>query len=224
MSADSARRSAPDRRDGPGLPGRVEYLLPTEAPASHARWRLDPDRAVLLVHDMQAYFVRIYPDGSPLLDGLVANIRTLRRRCDELGVPVFYTAQQPHADVRDRGLQADVWGPGMRASAEDTDLLAALAPAEGHEVLRKWRYSAFQRSPLEPMMRARGRDQLVVTGIYANIGCLLTAADAFMRDIQPFFPADATADFSLARHLAAVDYVGQHCGQTLLTSDLLQAL
>ena len=30
------------------------------------------------------------------------------------GIPVFFTAQEGNQDRRDRGLQADLWGPGMR--------------------------------------------------------------------------------------------------------------
>jgi len=203
------------------LPDVVEYPLPREMPASRASWSFDANRAVLLIHDMQQYFLRIYGPNSPLIMEVADRIVAIRDRCDTLGIPVFYCAQVPHSDPRDRGLQADFWGPGMRTDEEDTDILARVAPGEGHEVLRKWRYSAFQRSPLHPMMVARDRDQLVVTGIYANIGCLLTAADAFMRDIQPFLIGDAVADFSEERHMSALEYVSEHCGMVMTTADLL---
>ncbi len=213
---------------GPLAPGRlpkvVDYVMPDDVPHSRARWPLEPTRAALLIHDMQAYFLRIYPAGSELIDGVVARIRALRTRCDELGIPVFYTAQFPHQDVRDRGLQADLWGPGMRPDASETEIVEALRPLGSHEVLRKWRYSAFQRSPLEPMMTARRRDQLIVVGVYAQIGVLLTAADAFMRDVRPFVVADAVADFSADRHRAALEYVGQHCGIVTRANDLLETL
>jgi isochorismate hydrolase len=43
-----------------GLPTVPAYALPTEAeiPASRAQWTLQRDRAALLVHDMQRYFMR----------------------------------------------------------------------------------------------------------------------------------------------------------------------
>lgn len=206
------------------LPTVAEYDLPSDVPPCRVTWKADPGRVALLIHDMQRYFLRVFPKGSSLVRRVSGNIRALRDRCDALGIPVFYTAQTPHRDSRDRGLQADLWGPGLGADPSDSDIIPPLVPGEGHEVLRKWRYSAFQRSALHPMMIARGRDQLIVTGIYAHIGCLLTAADAFMRDVQPFFPADAVADFSLQRHRSAVEYVGQNCGRTLLTSELLNSL
>lgn len=207
------------------LPSVLEYELPNHASGfCRANWSLEADRTALLIHDMQNYFLRIFDPDGPMIGALVANILRLRDRCDDLGIPVFYTAQRPHADPRDRGLQADFWGPGMGNEPNDTEVVPPLAPKEGHETLRKWRYSAFQRSPLHSMLVARGRDQLIITGIYAQIGCLLTAADAFMLDVQPFFPVDAVADFSLPRHQAAVEYVAQTCGRTLTTSELLEQL
>ncbi|MCG8468292.1 MAG: isochorismatase family protein [Gemmatimonadetes bacterium] len=206
------------------LPVVEEYDLPREFLPSRAHWALEADRVALLIHDVQRYFLRIYPPGSRLIAEVLRNVAALRKRCDELGIPVFYTAQTPHQDPRERGLQADLWGPGMGADPEDAEIASDVSPGEGHEVLQKWRYSAFQRSTLHSTMTADGRDQLIVTGVYANIGCLLTAADAFMRDVQPFFIVDAVADFTAARHVAAVDYVAQHCGQTMFTSELLGRL
>lgn len=209
-----------------GLPQVPAYPLPREVdlPVARASWTLQPSRAALLVHDMQRYFVRPFPVGQTPIAPVVDNIARLVTHCRSIGIPVFYTAQTVNQDRRDRGLQADLWGPGMSDATEHQPILPALAPKSTDHVLVKHRYSAFQRSNLEALMRVRGRDQLVICGIYAHIGCLLTAADAFMRDIEPFFAADAVADFSREKHDMALAYVAAVCGIPRTTDQLVAAL
>ncbi len=210
----------------PGLPTIAAYELPRadELPKARAPWKLECERAALLIHDMQNYFLRIFPSDASPVTPVIANIAALAKAARAAGVPVFYTAQEGNQDRRDRGLQADLWGPGMSGAPEHQPIVAALAPEAGDFVLEKHRYSAFQRSNLETLMRARGRDQLVVCGVYAHIGCTLTAADAFMRDIEPFLAADALADFSRAKHDLALSYVADVCGVPLATAQILEVL
>lgn len=209
-----------------GLPTIAPYPLPGagEVPAARGKWRLEAGRAALLVHDMQRYFLARFDAGETPLAPAVANLARLLERCRALGVPVFYTAQRGNQDRRDRGLQADLWGPGMRAVDEHEAMIDALAPADGDHVLVKHRYSAFQRSNLEAMMRARGRDQLLVTGVYAHIGILSTATEAFQRDIETFIAADAVADFSRADHDMALAWIARTCGVPLATETILETL
>ncbi|GAA5235839.1 isochorismatase family protein [Verticiella sediminum] len=209
-----------------GLPRIPIYPLPTEdeIPASRAPWRADPARAALLVHDMQRYFLAPYAaDASPLAPA-VANIVRLIERARSLRMPVFYTAQAGNQDRRDRGLQADLWGPGMSAVPEHQAIIPELSPRQEDFVLVKHRYSAFQRSNLEHLMRVRGRDQLIVCGVYAHIGCMATAAEAFQRDIEPFLVADAVADFNREDHDMALKWVAGRCGVALSTQALIAAL
>lgn len=208
------------------LPRIPPYDLPlaSELPPAQVPWRPEIGRAILLIHDMQNYFVQAFtPDRAPVAP-LVTHILALRDHCDHVGIPVFYSAQPGRQDPRDRGLQTDFWGPGMTDSPACRDIVAALAPRDTHQVLTKWRYSAFQRTNLEPMMRARGRDQIIVCGLYAQIGCLLTAADAFMRDIQPFLVADAVADFSRENHDMALSYAAGRCARVCTVAALIDLL
>ncbi len=208
------------------IPTIKPYPLPTagELPVARGQWRPETARLALLVHDMQRYFLAAFdPDAAPLAPA-IANLARLIAHARARGIPVFYTAQRGNQDRRDRGLQADLWGPGMRATAEHEAVIDALAPAEGDHVLVKHRYSAFQRSNLERMMRARGRDQLLLTGVYAHIGVLSTATDAFQRDIETFVAADAVADFSRADHDLALHWIARTCGVPMTTDDLLETL
>lgn len=209
-----------------GLPRIANYDLPGEAELAPPRvsWSLQPDRAALLIHDLQNYFVEAFEQPSPLIARVIDHITALRAQCDRAGVPVIYSAQPGQQDPRDRGLQSDFWGPGMGADPSHRDIDPRVAPRQSDILLTKWRYSAFQRTTLEPMLRARGRDQLIVTGVFAHIGCLLTAADAFMRDIQPFFVSDGVADFSRERHDSAVAYAGDRCATVTTTARAIAAL
>jgi bifunctional isochorismate lyase/aryl carrier protein len=208
------------------LPTIAPYAVPAEAelPASRADWTPEPARAVLLVHDMQRYFVAAYARDEEPLATVVPNIRRLCATARELGVPVVFSAQPGNQSPEERQLLTDLWGPGLRAVPSEQDIISELEPVDGDVRLTKWRYSAFQRTELRAMLARWGRDQLLVTGIYAHIGCLMTACEAFMQDVQPFFVADAVADFSLEEHRMAVRYAARRCGVVTTTEAALGRL
>lgn len=208
------------------IPAIASYPMPgAEAqPDNRVSWTPDPKRAVLLIHDMQQYFLNKYATDQAPIPELIDKVARIREAASAAGVPVVYTAQPTDQPDGDRALLNDFWGPGLPAAPEQYPIVAALAPEEGDTVLTKWRYSAFQRSPLRELMREQGRDQLIICGIYAHIGCMATALEAFMQDVQPFFVLDAVADFSLDEHLMAINYVARRCGVTLTADGVCAAL
>ena len=204
-----------------GIPPIEPYPLPvrTTLPRNVARWEPDPERAVLLVHDMQRFFVDPLPD--PLRAALVENITTLRKRCAAADLPVAYTAQPGRMSEQERGLLKDFWGPGMQTSAAHREIVSEVAPEDGDWVFTKWRYSAFFRSDLLARIRRAGRDQLILCGVYAHLGVMATALDAFTRDIQPFVVADAVGDFSARDHESVLRFVADRCGVVLPLEEVL---
>ncbi|TXH42970.1 MAG: isochorismatase family protein [Burkholderiaceae bacterium] len=207
------------------IPRIAPYVMPAQWPASRVQWPLQAHRAALLVHDMQAYFLDFYDTAQAPVPTLLAHVRQLIDQAHALGIPVFFSAQPHQQSPEQRGLLQAMWGPGLTTHApEVAQIHPAVAPAPGDVVLTKWRYSAFQRSDLAERLDALDRDQLLVCGVYAHIGCLMSAAEAFMKDIQPFFVADALADFSAQEHAQALDYVAQRCGRVLGTAQALAEL
>ncbi|KQB84798.1 isochorismatase family protein [Corynebacterium lowii] len=206
------------------LPTSIAYEMPLEDTAHPAvEWSLDPQRSALLIHDMQRHFLRPFVAGEQPVTALVENTRRLVEAARAAGIPVFYTAQPADQPTDKRGLLTDLWGPGMTGDSQGAEIIAELAPQEGEVVLTKWRYSAFARSDFEEQLRATGRDQLVISGVYARIGCSVTAVDAFMRDVQPFLVADAVADFCREDHHQAVQWVAACVGEVTDTAAVLSA-
>ncbi|CAG7594871.1 Isochorismatase [Paenibacillus solanacearum] len=208
------------------LPTILPYSMPVAAdlPPNRASWTADPRRSVLLVHDMQAYFLNVFAaDQSPVTE-LLAHIQALLAQCRKLGIPIVYTAQPGEQSREERGLLFDFWGEGINKAPHLKYIVPELMPAEGDIVLDKWRYSAFRKSNLAERMKEIGRDQLIISGIYAHIGCLMTASEAFMQDIQAFMVADALADFSLENHTMAITYAANRCAVVLTTEQTLAQL
>jgi isochorismate hydrolase len=200
------------------IPRIASYPMPVQWPDSRVQWPLQPHRAALLVHDMQSYFLDFYDVAQAPVPTLLAHVRQLVDQAHALGIPVFYSAQPHQQSAQQRGLLQSMWGPGLTSHPpEAAHIHPAVAPADGDVVLTKWRYSAFQRSDLAERLDALERDQLLVCGVYAHIGCLMSAAEAFMKDIQPFFVADALADWRVEclerLEAAKIELEWQHGGE-----------
>jgi len=208
------------------IPKISPYPMPTAGvfPLNRVDWQVYPERAALLIHDMQNYFLNFFDVQTSPIPDLLQTVMAVRDCCRSEGIPVFYTAQPADQSEAERGLLNDFWGPGLNAQPKQAGIPEILKPSESERVLTKWRYSAFQRTELQSLLNQTGRDQLIICGVYAHIGCLMTACDAFMNDIQPFLVGDAIVDFSLNHHHMAMNYVAQRCGMTVSSQGLMEML
>lgn len=208
------------------IPSLPSYAMPQaqEFPENRVQWQPTTKRTVLLVHDLQEYFVQFFDISKAPIPELLQNSAQLIEHCRKIGIPVVYTAQPGDQDPKDRALLTDFWGPGLKADNQLTQIMPTLAPKSGDTILTKWRYSAFKRTPLQQLMQDWQRDQLLICGVYAHIGCLMSAAEAFMLDIQPFLIGDALADFSRQEHLDTLNYVAKRCGAVSSVQSVLSTL
>lgn len=207
------------------IPKLSSYAMPptTTFPKGKVAWPFEPERAVLLIHDMQRYFLDFYPDGAPIVAQLLTNVARLKRHCRVLGMQAIYTAQPIDQAPEDRGLLNDMWGPGIDNKPDLKDIAEGIRPNEDDIVLKKWRYSAFQKSDLASMMTGWKKDQILICGVYGHIGCLMTAANAFMLDIKPFVVGDAIADFTRDDHLMTLSYTAALLGRVTSVEEVVRS-
>lgn len=181
---------------------------------------MDPSRAVLLVHDMQKYFVS--PFSADMRGTLLEHCHQLNQWSKNQEVPVYFTAQPGSMTEQQRGLLKEIWGPGMSAAPEDRELCHEFGPVSPEQILTKWRYSAFFQTDLLDRIRQQGRDQLILCGVYAHVGVLVTAIEAYSNDIETFLVADAVGDFSLRHHRMAMEYAAGRCAVVTTTGEVVQ--
>ncbi len=76
----------------------------------------------------------------------------------------------------------------------------------GDETVLKRRYSAFipGTCDLEPMLKSRGIDTVLIVGTLTNVCCESSARDAMMLDFRTVMVSDACATTSLEEHNASL--------------------
>lgn len=204
------------------IPKLISYSLPTkkELPSNKVYWTIDTHRSVMLIHDMQKYFCNFFDTNNYKLQKFIDNIILLRKFCRIYNIPIIYTIQ-PYQDKKKRALLSDMWGKGLNNIPEETNIIDQLTPNIEDQIIIKNRYSAFYLTKLESYLKQINRDQLIITGIYAHIGCLITCIESFMRNIETFMIADAMADFGIAEHIMALNYAANCSGKILMTSEVI---
>jgi len=189
------------------------YPLPGEECVAYNKisWPLNTDRMVLLVHDMQNYWVDLFAEPGPLL----ANVAALVSGFRDARMPVFFCRGERAKSRFERGLGLTVWGDGLNAAHvtdRDCEIIDALAPRADEYVIHKPRHSAFFDTELEPTLRKMNRDQVIVCGVFAHHGVMVSCIDGYMRNFQMTMVADALGDYSEFEHRMALQYVAQMCG------------
>lgn len=201
-------------------PGSIfPYVMPTPTmlPDDTTGWILDPSRAALVVLNLQRRFARdLEQNGAPITQ-LLTNTGRLVSAAHAAGVPVIHSvpARERAATLHGRRLEA----PADRNGEAFTE---QVEPRTGDAVLTTRKHSAFARTRLDSRLRDLKRDQVVIAGVFARIGVLMTAADAWVQDLEPFVVADAIADTSAGSHEFTLEWVADTCGAVTSTDRVME--
>ena len=166
-----------------------------------------PERTALVNVDMQNCFVEGSPIAAP--DGLAVleRINRVAATCRRAGILVIHTSNVFRADGSNLGVLAEfdpivktgILNKGSAAAALHQNLVVDIRDI----LLDKPRFGAFHGTDLELILRSRGIDTLVITGIATNVCCETTAREAAVRDFRVLFLSDGTATFSIGDLSAA---------------------
>ncbi len=185
---------------------------------------LHPQRAGLLVVDLQEFFLR--PDSPAYLPparAILPNARRLVEAFRRAGSPVFFIYHAHEEPSRDGGLMTLWWRKVCLAGSRWARISPVLEPGEG-ETFRKCRYSAWTNPSLERALRGKGLEELVVCGIVTNLCVESTVRDAFDAGFMTFVAADATAAHGEGLHLASLRSLAQGFSCVRLTREILAQL
>ena len=94
-------------------------------------------------------------------------------------------------------------------------------PGEGDIIINKHRFSAFQDTDLDLILRSRGIRTLIMTGIATNVCVESTSRDGFFRDYYIVFLSDLTATYAKADHEATLRNIDRYFGQVVPAQEVL---
>lgn len=160
-------------------------------------------RSALIVVDMQnafctegGSFVAAGLTDPQAVSSILSELSGLVGRARDQGVPVLFTRQFYPDDpslwdsATRRRFRAD--NKVLARGSWDHAIIDELGVQGTDLIIDKPRYDAFLFTDLEPQLRVRGVERVVVAGALANVCVLLTAMGAWGRGFEFAVPADTT--------------------------------
>ncbi|HUT48954.1 MAG TPA: isochorismatase family cysteine hydrolase [Alphaproteobacteria bacterium] len=218
------------------LPETVREQVRRRRARLHAYERIDPATSALVVVDMQNYFMQPgMPACCDAARDIVPNVNRLAGAVRGAGGTVVWivtealpAAAQDWLNLYELGddhvRQARI--EQLAAGSEGYALWPTMARMEADLTVTKTRYSAFIEgsSDLEPQLRARAVDTVLVAGVATNVCCESTARDAMMRGFRTVMVSDANAANSQEEHAASLTTFTLYFGDVQTTDQVIDNL
>jgi nicotinamidase-related amidase len=198
--------------------------------------KFDASSAALLLVDLQQGFCgkngssgRRGRDVSVLMPAVHSAARLLPV-CRTAGIPVIYTRMAFAPDYLDGGLLTSDLRPNLkknndlRVDLPDAEIMPEIAPRPGELIINKQRYSAVLRTELEPWLRSRGRDCVIVGGVTTGMCVESTVRDLGQRDFKVFVVPEACADFSPETQKRSMDVFAMAFGRVVPEAQMMAAV
>ena len=207
--------------------------IPLEGDVSFRQRAVEPERAALLVIDLQkgeydAERRAETPNQQYLYDRVrdvvIPNGQQLIAACRAAGIEVVYTVIECLTkDGRDRGLDYKISGIFAAKGSWEAEVIDELRPGDDDIVIPKTSSSLFNSTNCEYVLRNLGVEYVIVMGMLTD-QCVETAVrDGCDRGFLMTLVDDACATYSEQRHREALVGFRGYC-RVRTTDELLEEL
>jgi nicotinamidase-related amidase len=146
---------------------------------------------------------------------IIPNIKALLDHAREHKIPVVY-ATDAHLHGVDR--EFDVWGKHAEAGSWGAEVIDELKPEKGDLRVFKRKYSAFQGTGLDQLLRELKADTVILCGVVTDICIQHTAADAFFNIYKIIVPTDCVEAVDTPTQEAAIKFLKKAYRPEITTS------
>jgi len=149
---------------------------------------------------------------------IIPNIKRLLEFARKTGFPIVYVTD---AHVANLDAEFEVWGPHALKGSWGAEIINELKPEKDDFRVLKRKYSAFQGTDFDMLLRELKIDTLVLVGVVTDICIQHTAADAFFRGYRIIVPQDCVEAVDAPTQKAAIEYLKKVYGCEITTADEL---
>ena len=194
------------------------------------RW--DPQWAALLVVDVQNDFVSSKGSAAQRGDDVSAAqamVPRLIRLIDEarrVSLPVVYI-KTTHSEWTDtpswiyRKSQQSALDT-CREGTWGAEFYEGISPLPSERIVIKHRYSAFINRDLNTVLKAKGIESVLVTGVATNVCVETTARDAYMFDYYVTMVEDGAAAYDPKLHESTLENIRRHFGLVATSKEIIE--
>jgi ureidoacrylate peracid hydrolase len=183
-----------------------------------------PRHTAVLVVDVQPFFVG--PDLEPTVEEVLPRLRRLLDAARDVGVLRVFIRAEFHEErwttVWEQQFGAKL-GERLRPGSPLAAFQPGFEPEDGDPVVIKDCYSSFLRTNLEELLRSRGIETVIVTGLTTDVCVSSTARDAFQLDFHTVVLSDCCAEETRKRHESALETVASVFGRVVDSDHILSA-
>jgi len=149
---------------------------------------------------------------------IVPNIKRLLEFARKQKIPIIYAtdAHLPNVDP-----EFNVWGPHAVKGTWGAEIIEELKSEKNDFRVLKRKYSAFQGTDLDQLLRELKIDTLILTGVVTDICIQHTVADAFFRGYRTIVPQDCVEAVDTPTQNAALKYLRKAYGCEITTTNEL---